>query len=677
MREKSATLITAEKSTRSTPYVAIKLSDGVATTTYASNSSSRRLKSVKHVEEPYSDWAVVVLSNSDKTLPNYEGYRCLIDYGYIVSSVTYTPTPTGPAPLWVVKQFQISREGNTDIILYLEGAWGMLRRRQDIAELLGGVSPYYTVEYTGSTIYDIIEAVLAAANFDLLALGIHDDSIIDTLQPEFGVNSLPFEDATELIYRLLNMTKCMIRAERAAWAVPYNAPDSWGGGKWYDLFNVDKNIFYDPVTKLEWVFYGGTPGGFQNLYHRTSYDNFTAVVTDVVASSHIFHVYFDGTYLHVAYNSRMTVDNIYYRRATLNANGTITWSTEYWYVLGVPGETPYGTGCGLRDICADTNHYPYISYLKFHQGAPFWTDLYVAKANQNDGTVISYTDTILEDRISDQACLHSLGDGDMLCVWLRRTDVPTYRVRCMKCISGTWTSVVIKSSMGGTGSNAMWSTSNKAGKVYVVCESWVYNGAGSTHFQIWDKSTGAWSADEDLSLAYGYVLRLCVDTNGDIIMFWLTTGAIYYKKRSAIGVWEANWTLVKSWTHDIHNIYGLWVQGQVVDGHLGVLYSVDHYIYPSSHAYYLYYIQVGDNAYLEPPAGTLASFKVIYPAYWSTYHATYTSDRPDATYHQFKEFEWRDHLLIPSRVYVTANKVLTAEGNWSTSDIITGDSDNI
>lgn len=106
--------------------------------------------------------------------------------------------------------------GSLDNIIYMEGAWNLLSEMKDIASLLGATSPpYYEVDYTGQsiTIYDIIDAVLIAAGFGLYPLGTHDDSIIDTLQPDFVVNSVPFEGAAQVIYRLINMTKCFIRSE--------------------------------------------------------------------------------------------------------------------------------------------------------------------------------------------------------------------------------------------------------------------------------------------------------------------------------------------------------------------------------------------------------------------------------------------------------------------------------
>ena len=222
MRTNSAGMITAEKSATFTPYIKLVFANGKGggtTYTYTTTDSPRRILAVKHVEEPYNDTCIVQIQNTTKDFPNLMGFYCDISYGYVISG---TPDITGgtTAPLWVKQQSQTSKPGSVDQILYLEGAWNVLAELYNIGELLAGSAPYYEVDYsaTSFTIYDIMEAVLHAAGFDLAALGTHDDGIVDTLEPMFVVNSIPFESALQPLYRLINMTKCFLR-------VVYDATD--------------------------------------------------------------------------------------------------------------------------------------------------------------------------------------------------------------------------------------------------------------------------------------------------------------------------------------------------------------------------------------------------------------------------------------------------------------------
>jgi len=247
LRAKSATLITAEKSSRATPYIAVHCcKEPDLSPQYSYSTQDGKLKLVDHVEEPYNSTATLIFNNNTHDFPDLLGYRINLAFGYTelpgepplapgalyiepwtwigAPAYVYGNSRASPvAPLWVIKQTQISKPGDCDIVLYCIGAWNMLFMREDIASILGATSPYYQVEYPkDTTIFSIMGAILNAANFSLEALGTHDDGIVNTLQPEFWVNSVPFENAANSIYRLLNMTKGFLRVE------PY-PNDEWMG----------------------------------------------------------------------------------------------------------------------------------------------------------------------------------------------------------------------------------------------------------------------------------------------------------------------------------------------------------------------------------------------------------------------------------------------------------------
>lgn len=68
-----------------------------------------------------------------------------------------------------------------------------------------------------------------------------------------------------------------------------------------------------------------------------------------------------------------------------------------------------------------------------------------------------------------------------------------------------------------------------------------------------------------------------------------------------------------------------------------------------------------------------ATFRFVYPNAWPSFHATYTSDKPDASDYQFKDAEVGSRLQIPNIVNVIANRVDEADGTWDEAQIVTGE----
>ena len=199
-----------------------------ADTTYdlSTNSAAygNRILLIDHAEEAYNDYAVVILRDYDRTLPNLLGYWTEIGYGDVTGGGNeYAATPR----LWVKHQQHISAAGKLLVILELEGMWSKLRE----TKLRMGSPPYY-IATTGAgdfgaakTAYGIIEYIIENEIDPTMALNalVEDDSIINTLQPAFEVNNAqPFEDAGQVIYRLLKMTKSFLRPQNGmAWKVKY------------------------------------------------------------------------------------------------------------------------------------------------------------------------------------------------------------------------------------------------------------------------------------------------------------------------------------------------------------------------------------------------------------------------------------------------------------------------
>lgn len=219
MRSISGTLLTAQGAAKRTPYVHMLFTskDGQTTRDLSLDSAAygNRILLLDHAEEAYNEYAVVLLRNNDKTLPNLKGYWTEIGYGdttvtgneYAGDGVNGGAKAT--SRLWVKSQQNITAGGKLYKLLELEGMWAMLR---EVLVRLGS-PPFYTQEYSDTNAYTILETLLETEmSWTLDALGAQDDSIINTLPLSFDINAQPFEYMATVIYRLIRGTKCLLRS---------------------------------------------------------------------------------------------------------------------------------------------------------------------------------------------------------------------------------------------------------------------------------------------------------------------------------------------------------------------------------------------------------------------------------------------------------------------------------
>lgn len=208
MRTLSDTLKAAQEAVSGTPYIRIVLN----TVDYSS-----RLLQLEHREEAYREEATIILNNSDLALSDVDmrGNEFEIGYGYVASGNEYSNSAT----LWVKSQQLVSLEGQLVCILTCEGQWTKLR---ELKAMIASDPPYYNVQYTTSTVYDLLELILeTTVSWTLSALA-EDDSIMDTFTPVLDINQMPFENLAAIIYRLMQMTKSYIRPRASkTWEVKY------------------------------------------------------------------------------------------------------------------------------------------------------------------------------------------------------------------------------------------------------------------------------------------------------------------------------------------------------------------------------------------------------------------------------------------------------------------------
>ena len=229
-RSVSDAFLAAQQAATNTPYCKLVFTskDGNTTVDLSSDSAAygNRILLIDHTEEAYDDFATIIFRNHDRSIPSMKGYWTEIGYGYTISG---TPQYLGdgtnePAPprLWVKHQQTISSGGKLWEVLELEGMWAKLR--ETIIRL--GSPPLFTKSYTTDTIYTILGFIIAECEgsgvaMSLAALG-EDDSIINSLQPQFDLNAQPFEYAASLVYRLLNMTASYLKPlDDLEWEIKY------------------------------------------------------------------------------------------------------------------------------------------------------------------------------------------------------------------------------------------------------------------------------------------------------------------------------------------------------------------------------------------------------------------------------------------------------------------------
>jgi len=209
VRTISSSLQAAQEASSGTPYVALVFISASGPGGGSYNYTSR-LKLLEHHEEPYNDYATIMLDNHDRGVVNLTGYYVSIVYGYDGDGVI---SPR----LWVKSQYDVSMEGKLVSVLSLEGAWSLMGEQ---LVRVGSPPLYNDTPYTTSTVYGILQTLLGyelpiatGFNFSLEALGDQDDGIINTFIPQFSPNQVAFDDFNTLVQTLMAMTHCYLRAK--------------------------------------------------------------------------------------------------------------------------------------------------------------------------------------------------------------------------------------------------------------------------------------------------------------------------------------------------------------------------------------------------------------------------------------------------------------------------------
>jgi len=219
MRTISTALAAAQEASSSEPFIHLffNSADGETTVDYSS-----RLLQLEHHEEPYNEWASIILYNNDRGVQNVKGYWLEIGYGqncepFGGNEQEYKDTPR----LWVKSQTIVSRAGILFTELLCTGMWVAM---QELDLVTKGEPPHFDNERYGPgyTVYDTLKDLFAATTFpvagvdtpfELEPLGDQDDGIMDSFTPELWLNQSPFENRASIAYRLIGMTKSYVRTK--------------------------------------------------------------------------------------------------------------------------------------------------------------------------------------------------------------------------------------------------------------------------------------------------------------------------------------------------------------------------------------------------------------------------------------------------------------------------------
>ncbi len=278
MRTLSADLLAEQLATQRKPAVRVLIN---------SIDYSARVLFVEHHEEPYRDYATIILNNADRGLDsvataatNLLGHRFRIAYGHVTGQVVAEPNGDGAtkeysesADLWVKSQQMVSSQGQLVCVLYCEGQWSYLREQRvmalgdqmevgDPAEV--GDDPFFGAVFDRTkTPYELMESVLENAMGWTFNAAPADDGILTTFLPVFSLEELPY--AAVILRILSQMTKCYLRPKaNLVWDVVYPA-DSDAVNETY--YSNQAHFFTEYAEKLNLVIpnrivvFAGNPEG--------------------------------------------------------------------------------------------------------------------------------------------------------------------------------------------------------------------------------------------------------------------------------------------------------------------------------------------------------------------------------------------------------------------------------
>lgn len=206
MRSLTATLKAAQQAATIDALIKIELTYGATSYTYDRN----RILDINHLEEPFTQKLELVLDNSDGILTalDLKGFKGIISYGAVASGNEYSAC----APLWVIAQRLESIQGRLICQLSLLGIPNLLAEDKASESYLPEETDTKTVK---TLIGEILGATLACYSHCTAYLVVWDseDSLINTYKPKDSFRIYIGGSRLAAIKRLLDYTKCVMRAQ--------------------------------------------------------------------------------------------------------------------------------------------------------------------------------------------------------------------------------------------------------------------------------------------------------------------------------------------------------------------------------------------------------------------------------------------------------------------------------
>ena len=191
--------------------------DGLTTYDFSTDSAvyPDRILLIDHTEEPYNDYAYIMLRNDNRDIPDLKGYWVEIGYGDYYSGTAYH---SHVGRLWVKEQRIISAPGRLYTLLVLTGVWELFKEQPGLAgTALSGYTDAGATVWNGMAIFWIISEIAQGVE-DVTGYvtvtqyeGTDFDQGMFYYYPGAEIDIIPWANASELIQKLLSWTKCFIR----------------------------------------------------------------------------------------------------------------------------------------------------------------------------------------------------------------------------------------------------------------------------------------------------------------------------------------------------------------------------------------------------------------------------------------------------------------------------------
>jgi len=210
MRTLSPTLEAEQKKESLSSLVKIVLSLGTTEHIFG----IERIKSLNHVEEPRNVNAEVVLDNSDGFLThlNLKGFKGVISYGAVTSvGEEYSAS----SPMWVIAQRFDSVPGRLICTLELIGIFNLLSQDKASKNYIPDKNDTKTVkqlirEIAGDSGVTQLDCFSHCRKYDCIFDS--EDNLINTYMPKDGLRIFLNQPRLDIVKKLLECTKCVIRA---------------------------------------------------------------------------------------------------------------------------------------------------------------------------------------------------------------------------------------------------------------------------------------------------------------------------------------------------------------------------------------------------------------------------------------------------------------------------------